>query len=685
MIWWILGSALAAVPVDVAGELAAGDCAAVVAALPKPAADDERLAVGRCLRKLDRDADAAAMLGGIADGGPLSGWARYERALALADAGRPADAITAVEGLVLPGDYAIELRLLRDRSLVASKRSADARDDLRALLDGPVADEARWWLAAGAIDRGEADAAVPVLQTLWSTSVRGGWSEQAATALAKLDHPAPDVSTSDGRTLVRARISALRAANRHADALALLKTLRAVEPATTTAQKLELARVAFDAHAYAESRDAYAAVLGAPADASGAPGDLFEYALTTARAGDYDTAGVIYRKVDAIYPNTKDGDFASFKLGYMEYDRSNLAKAREELAAHRTRHPDSAHGDEALWFSGRAAWRLGQTDAALTDFAALIATYPNSSLAPGAAYWTARAKGVAGDAAGEKAALERVIASYPTSGHAYYAAYRLGRTFPHHDRVARPAWPASFASKPQVQRAETLLAVGFVREARAELDGIGPSASAAGRDAALAAAYALIAAGDYQGGQALAKPYCTSPWKDGDPVAQQACTPMPEAAIIGAVAKKYSLDPLIPYGIMTAESALDPTVTSIAGARGLMQLMPAELPRIHADLYGDGPVDPDDLYVGPYNAAMGTTELGMKSKSLHGVLDGTDAPAIVASYNGGEEAVRRWVAGYDGKPPFDEFAEDVGYTETRQYVRRVLGYVMAYRWVYGDE
>ena len=57
---------------------------------------------------------------------------------------------------------------------------------------------------------------------------------------------------------------------------------------------------------------------------------------------------------------------------------------------------------------------------------------------------------------------------------------------------------------------------------------------------------------------------------------------------------------------------------------------------------------------------------------------------MIASYNGGEAAVRRWLEAYDGPPEFDEFAEDVGYTETRRYVKRVLGFVMAYRWVYGD-
>jgi soluble lytic murein transglycosylase len=105
---------------------------------------------------------------------------------------------------------------------------------------------------------------------------------------------------------------------------------------------------------------------------------------------------------------------------------------------------------------------------------------------------------------------------------------------------------------------------------------------------------------------------------------------------------------------------------------------------VHADLYGQSPYDADNLYLPGYNAALGTAELGRRKASLGDLLGGTSTPAVVASYNGGEDAVRRWVTAWGNKPDFDEFSEDVGYPETRQYVRRVLGYEMQYRWVYGD-
>lgn len=672
MIALLLASALAAVPPEIADAVAVGDCRTALAALPSPTADDARLAAGWCRWRLGEHDAAVAILGAVASE-PYAGYARWIRARALADAGRPKDAIVVLDRLTLPGDAGLELRLLRDRLLVETDRSLEARDDLRLLLDTAVADEARWWLATGAERRGEPDPAIATWRRLWVVSVRGPWSAMAAEKLAAHGAAVPDLGSEGGRALVSERVTALRAANRHGEALALLEQLGAPKDPEGWRR---LARARFDAKTYGPAAEAWRQALGAPDVAVGAPADLFSYALSTARSGDYPTATALYARLTKQHPTSAEADTAAFKIGYMAYDAGKCDEARVELAKYVAARPTGKHADEALYFAARCAWRQGDAAAATQGWRAMVQAYPDSALAPGAAYWTARAAG--GDA--EKAGLAAVIDRWPTSGWAYLAAERLGRRFEAKPVAARPAWPAAWAAKPGIARGEALLAAGFPRWAAAEL--VPAVAGVAGdRAAALAAAHALVAAGEPRRAQALAAPYCASPWRGGDPVAQQACTPRVEARVVTAVAANYNLDPLLPYGIMIAESALDPSVTSIAGARGLMQLMPAEAGALHEALYGPG-YDPDGLYVAAYNAALGTAELGTKQRLVGDVLDGTDLPATIAAYNGGEDAVLRWAAGK--KPPFDEFAEDIGYPETRQYVRRVLGNVMAYRWVYGD-
>ena len=366
----------------------------------------------------------------------------------------------------------------------------------------------------------------------------------------------------------------------------------------------------------------------------------------------------------------------------MEYDRNACDRAMPLLQAHIQDHPDSKRLDEALWFISRCQWRQGAHAEAVDSLTALRDARPKSSLVPGAAYWQARALGVGGEADREAEALKRVLSAWPTSGYAWFAAARLGTPFPARERAQPPPWPANLSDQGSVIRAEALLSAGLRDLARAELDTVDPGSSRAGK---LALAWAKIRAGDYRGGQQLARPYCQSPWKGGDPEAQQACLPMPEATVVSAAAAPYGLDPLLPYGIMTAESALKPGVTSIAGARGLMQLMPELAAELHATLYTDRSFHVDDLYAAPYNATLGTTELGRRHRSLGKVLGITSLPAVIASYNGGEEAVRRWLSAHETPPDFDAFAEDISYTETRRYVKRVLGFVMAYRWTYGDQ
>ena len=59
-------------------------------------------------------------------------------------------------------------------------------------------------------------------------------------------------------------------------------------------------------------------------------------------------------------------------------------------------------------------------------------------------------------------------------------------------------------------------------------------------------------------------------------------------------------------------------------------------------------------------------------------------PLVIAGYNGGVKAVNRWLDQSNGAVAPDVFMENVGYTETRRYVRRVLGYMQTYRYIYGD-
>ena len=59
-----------------------------------------------------------------------------------------------------------------------------------------------------------------------------------------------------------------------------------------------------------------------------------------------------------------------------------------------------------------------------------------------------------------------------------------------------------------------------------------------------------------------------------------------------------------------------------------------------------------------------------------------DVMRALAAYNGGPDASERWWE-YGGERDSDVFVEDIGYSQTIDYVRRVFRYSEVYRRLYG--
>ena len=136
--------------------------------------------------------------------------------------------------------------------------------------------------------------------------------------------------------------------------------------------------------------------------------------------------------------------------------------------------------------------------------------------------------------------------------------------------------------------------------------------------------------------------------------------------------------------IMQTESRFEPTAVSWAGARGLVQLMPAtaeETARREKVKY-----ERSRLFEPAYNLRLGQAYLsrllGRWDRPTQGLRDGVPALAV-PSYNAGPGAVDRWLK-ERGDWDLDLWVEAIPYDETRHYVQTVLGRWWAYRWIYGE-
>ncbi|MCL4456886.1 MAG: transglycosylase SLT domain-containing protein [Nitrospirae bacterium] len=127
---------------------------------------------------------------------------------------------------------------------------------------------------------------------------------------------------------------------------------------------------------------------------------------------------------------------------------------------------------------------------------------------------------------------------------------------------------------------------------------------------------------------------------------------------------KNNIDPLLVLSVMREESRFDTEARSIAGALGLMQLMPATAQRLdrHVKLNIKHPAQ---LHDAKTNILIGSYYLKQLLKTFN------SAPAAIAAYNAGEDAVKEWLK-KNTYSTIDEFIEDIPYDETRNYVKRVL-------------
>ncbi|MBL8555903.1 MAG: lytic transglycosylase domain-containing protein, partial [Phenylobacterium sp.] len=135
-------------------------------------------------------------------------------------------------------------------------------------------------------------------------------------------------------------------------------------------------------------------------------------------------------------------------------------------------------------------------------------------------------------------------------------------------------------------------------------------------------------------------------------------------------------EPALVLGVTRQESGFDPSVRSGADARGMMQLLPSTA-AIVARRMGE-PYSAASLYEPEYNMKLGSAFLGQLVNQFSGSY-----VMAAAGYNAGPGRPTQWTA-VCGDPrgatsdPLD-FIECIPFSETRNYVMRVLENMTVYR------
>jgi soluble lytic murein transglycosylase-like protein len=344
--------------------------------------------------------------------------------------------------------------------------------------------------------------------------------------------------------------------------------------------------------------------------------------------------------------------------------------------------PDTKKGREGLNFTASSLLRMGRGVEAAAVYAEYINKYPNGERIETAHLNTIDAYREAGRAQDAITWIDRTrqrFAGMPTEAAAIFARLRLD--------IATGDWSHA------VQSANELLQKPVPSGSSTTVDEVlylkAHALERAGRSSDAWQTYLLIPDGpnSYYGGLATERLRQMSA-RSVDQVAFQreasfnspiaravADYPTPYRFQVLREANKRNLDPRLLLSIMKQESQFKPSARSPSAARGLLQLT-IDAASKYGKRAGFDRVTEEMLYRPEVNIAIGAEYVAELSRMFAGLPE-----AIAASYNGGEDNVARWLARSNQN---DEgvFASEVGFTESKNYVFKVMNYYRAYKQLY---
>lgn len=341
-----------------------------------------------------------------------------------------------------------------------------------------------------------------------------------------------------------------------------------------------------------------------------------------------------------------------------------------QLAAHHFSTPEAGYGySDCEWLAGYIALRkLNDPGLAAKHFERFLASVETPISVGRGGYWLGRAYAEMGEVNKAHDAYSRA-AAYQTSFYGILAAEALGRPFDP-DLANPPALP-DWRSAPYLNSSVTEAGLLLLR---------------AGEDV-LAERFlthlteSLPSEQAFQLGQMaveMDRPHLAV--MIGKRAAQSGIELKGAYYPLHPVAKKdLPMAPEMTLAIARRESEFDPGVISHAGARGLMQVMPATAKLVANELGILSEHETARLTAEwDYNATLGAQYLARLAEEFGG-----NVVMMAAGYNAGPHRPAAWMERYgdprDGTPNIIDWIEHIPFNETRNYVMRVTESLPVYR------
>ncbi|MBI4685463.1 MAG: transglycosylase SLT domain-containing protein [Nitrospirae bacterium] len=376
------------------------------------------------------------------------------------------------------------------------------------------------------------------------------------------------------------------------------------------------------------------------------------------RNGEIDEALSIYNDVKAKYPS--ETEYTLWEIGWTYYLTGDYQKALSAF----TELSNTYSGSKYLYWKAQSLEKLGKASDNIykqflekqQDFYAVLVQIKYSNQSPLATRSPRRLLGDPPEAGilpsadqGEKSEFSAQKSSLDQEG----SDTKISESLKASDlQDSKSPELKPFRS----ERIDLLMELGMKKEAAAELSAIAKKATAPYE--VMSISVRLQEAGEYKLALNLA---ARLPYREP---AHGILYPLAHWPVVSKVSEKYGVDPLIVLSVMREESHFDSEARSHVGALGLMQLMPQTAYAIDRRI-NLGIKSQEQLYDVQVNIALGSYYINTLIKEFNSI------PAAIASYNAGEDIVRKWLKTGNYRS-YDEFIEDIPYEETRNFTKRVI-------------
>ena len=383
-----------------------------------------------------------------------------------------------------------------------------------------------------------------------------------------------------------------------------------------------------------------------------------------------------FQKILDNFPADPAMSGALFMMGRSYYWEREYKKCIPTLARVANEYPATKDGREGLYFQASCHVRLGQNADAAKLFEKYTVMYPTAERIDGAYLNTIDALRETGkyDEAEDwiQAAMTR-FSGTPTQTNALHSRLRI--------QIFRQKWDETVKTADDLLRLNNFSGAMVGTDEVKFLKALALEKSGKKNDAAFVYASIPDTGTSYYGGLAWEKLRVHS----GGYVQATSMTkakfvkdfPAPFRTEILAEALKRKIDPRFVLAIMKQESTFRPAIKSPSAARGLLQLV-YDTALTYNKKAGFPALQPDDLYVPRTNIAIGCEYIAALRDEFGGLNE-----AIAASYNGGEDNTRRWLNRSKPRDPAI-FTAEIGFSETKTYVFKVMTNYRIYRELYDD-